>query len=50
MKKNFYSLGSMSGTSMDGIDASIIYSTALITKIIENNYYKYDDDLINNLI
>ena len=50
MNKNFYSLGLMSGTSMDGIDASIICSNGIDNlKIIENNYYKYDDDLINNL-
>ena len=43
MDKNFYSLGLMSGTSMDGIDASIIKSDGEQSlEIIDNLYLKYD--------
>ena len=50
MHKNFYSLGLMSGTSMDGIDASIIYSNGIDNfEIVENKYLKYDDEFIYKL-
>ena len=50
MKKNFYSLGLMSGTSMDGIDGSIIYSNGIdYFEVIENFYFKYDNKFNNKL-
>ena len=50
MKKNFYSLGLMSGTSMDGIDGSIIYSNGIdYFEVIENFYFKYDNNFNNKL-
>ena len=42
-KKNFYSLGIMSGSSIDGLDMSLIMSDGKSTvKIIYNQYYKFD--------
>ena len=51
MNKNFYSLGLMSGTSMDGIDMSIIRSDGeQFIELIDNMYLKYEDQLKAKLI
>ena len=50
MKKIFTALGLMSGTSGDGVDASIISSDG-ITKYNEilNRYFKYDHEIYDNI-
>ena len=50
-KKVFTSLGLMTGTSMDGVDLSIIKSDGYdeFTAILDK-YYEFDDDLRKKLI
>ena len=46
MNINLYSLGLMSGTSLDGIDVSIIKSDGEQNlEIIDDSYLKYEDQL-----
>ena len=50
MNKSYYSLGLMSGTSMDGVDASLIKSDGLSKyNTISNKYFEYDKNLYQNL-
>ena len=50
MGKSFYSLGLMSGTSMDGVDASIIQSDGVnIFKVILDKYFEYPKGIYADL-
>ena len=50
MRKSYYSLGLMSGTSMDGVDASIISSDGESKyKVISNKYFQYNENLYSKL-
>ena len=50
MSKSYYSLGLMSGTSMDGVDASLIKSDGLSKyNTISNKYFEYDKNLYEGL-
>ena len=50
MKKSYYSLGLMSGTSMDGVDASIIQSDGYTRyNVISDKYFKYDRVIFREL-
>ena len=45
MNKSYYSLGLMSGTSMDGVDASIIHSDGTTKyEAISNKYFEYNKE------
>jgi anhydro-N-acetylmuramic acid kinase len=51
MGKIYTALGLMSGTSMDGVDASIIQTDGKSKyKVILDKYYKYPEDINNHLI
>ncbi len=48
--KSYYSLGLMSGTSMDGVDASIIQSDGEKKyKVILDKYFEYPEDIYKDL-
>ena len=50
MNKNFISLGLMSGTSGDGVDASIINSNGIDHfEEIKNKYFEYDQDIYKSI-
>jgi anhydro-N-acetylmuramic acid kinase len=50
MSKLYYSLGLMSGTSGDGVDASIIQSDGDTKyKVILNKYFGYNQDIYGNI-
>ena len=50
MKKIYSALGLMSGTSMDGVDASVIQSDGETNcKLISNTYFEYNRDLFKRL-
>jgi len=50
MGKNYYSLGLMSGTSMDGVDASIIQSDGVSKyKVILDKYFEYPKGIYEKL-
>ena len=51
MNKSYYSLGLMSGTSMDGVDASIIQSDGETKyKVIVDQYFEYPHVIYKDLI
>ena len=50
MSKSYYSLGLMSGTSMDGVDASIIQSDGETKyKVILDQYFEYPQCIYKHL-
>ena len=50
MQKKYTSLGLMSGTSGDGVDASIIYSNGKDEfEVIKDKYFEYDRDIYKNI-
>ena len=50
MTKEYTSLGLMSGTSGDGVDASIIRSDGETKyKVILDKYFKYNQDIYKNI-
>ena len=49
-KKEYYSIGIMSGTSMDGFDFSLIKSDGVSqVKVLKNQYFKLDKKITDNI-
>ena len=50
MQEKYLSLGLMSGTSGDGVDASILYSDGIKQfEVIKDKYFEYDSEIYKNL-
>jgi|TARA_B110000881_G_C18564027_1_gene511504 anhydro-N-acetylmuramic acid kinase len=50
MQKKYTSLGLMSGTSGDGVDASIIYSNGIDKfEVIKDKYFEYDSNIYKSI-
>ncbi len=50
MSKSYCSLGLMSGTSADGVDASVIQSDGdTVYKVILDKYFIYNQDIYENI-
>ena len=50
MQKEYISLGLMSGTSGDGVDASLIRSDGITYyKVLKDRYFEYDKDIFKDI-
>ena len=50
MLKNYNSLGLMSGTSGDGVDASLITSNGVDKfQVIKDGYFRYDSSIYEDI-
>ena len=50
MNKKYTSLGLMSGTSGDGVDASVIESNGIDQfEVLKDKYYEYDSSIYKNI-
>ena len=50
MQKKYTSLGLMSGTSGDGVDASVLYSDGINKyEVIKDKYFAYDRHIYQNI-
>ena len=50
MQKEYISLGLMSGTSGDGVDASLIRSDGITNyEVLKDRYFEYDKDIFEDI-